>query len=63
MNTTKMQTAHPKRPLIYRAYDRYSGSRDYTSKAAAMLAAKREAADGWPSWVEDMRTGEQLWKG
>lgn len=49
------------RPLIYRAFDRYSGSREYTSKAAALRAAKLEAADGWPSWVEDMRTGVRVW--
>lgn len=50
------------RPLIYEAFERYSGSREYTNKAAAIRAAKREAADGWPSWARDMRTGEYVWE-
>jgi hypothetical protein len=49
----------PSNPVRYSVKTRY-GVREYASKREALRAAQLERADGWPSRVRDMRTGDPV---
>lgn len=58
-------TNHPNRSRKTVAYSvrmRSGLSREYTRKDEAIRAARDEVADGWPSKVIAMRTGEIVWQ-
>lgn len=48
--------------IVYAAFDRYAGRREFTSRRAALKHAKAEARDGWVSYAIDLRTNKIIWK-
>ena len=47
--------------LIYSVRTERGTTAPYSNKAEAIHHARALAADGWPTWVRDDRTGQKIW--